>query len=286
MLGNDNSMELNDGSLGIQAQGDINIKNGLSVSDVTALFEVLFQNQFPRIQEIAKNQAIKNGKFFESAVIQELHENSERIVIEKFGDPDVQAMLTDALTSCGRKAEKAHPDLLSKLVVEKVSSGNSELKDIVVTEAVTVVPRLTGPQLSLILIVFIMKDIEINDHKFNLIYTVEKLHSAVEGLLSNGFKLSMANLIHLTYSGACDYNNFMSIDPYDSYFEKYNGLGAGSIQELKERLKILSPATSRFLDNFNSSNYGGLNLTSVGQAIAITMLKPYCPGLDYNTWLK
>lgn len=131
-----------------------------------------------------------------------------------------------------------------------------------------------------------MKDIEINDHKFNLIYTVEKLHSAVEGLLSNGFKLSMANLIHLTYSGACDYNNFMSIDPYNSYFEKYNGLGAGSIQELKKRLKILSPATSRFLDNFNSSNYGGLNLTSVGQAIAITMLKPYYLGLDYNTWLK
>ncbi|MCV5283331.1 hypothetical protein OFC15_30615, partial [Escherichia coli] len=86
----------------------------------------------------------------------DLTKNVDRLIIDKFCDPDVQATLTEALKSSARKGKKANMDVLSQLLVERVSNNNDDFRDIVLTEAVTVVPKLTQQQISLITIVFLL----------------------------------------------------------------------------------------------------------------------------------
>ncbi|EEZ5930719.1 hypothetical protein DCA24_001598, partial [Escherichia coli] len=53
IIGKDANQSVSDGSFALQAGGNIQITTGLSAADVIQLFDVLFQNQFPKIQEIA-----------------------------------------------------------------------------------------------------------------------------------------------------------------------------------------------------------------------------------------
>lgn len=285
IMGKDTNQSVSDGSIALQAGGDIQITTGLSAADVVQLFDVLFQNQFPRIQEIAKEQAISNRRELEALVINDLHKNSEKIIIDKFKDPDVQALLNDALISAARKGIKAHPDLLSKLIVEKVSGGNSDLAEIILTEAVSVVPKLTKSQVSLICAVFVLNDVHLSTTMGDTLYALESFHNKLEHYLGSDFDLSGANLKHISYTGACIYNDFMGREIVDGYLHKYAYFGAGNAEEAKKKLGFIAPAILRFLNKINAPQIGGVNLTGVGHAIAITALKEIAP-FDYGQWLK
>lgn len=279
------SQNVSNGSTALQAQHDINIKTGLSAQDVKVIFEILFENQFPKIQDIAKQQAIQNGKSFQAKVISDLHQNSERIIIEKFKDPDVQALLNDALMSASRKGDKAHPDLLSKLIIEKVSSGRSDLKDIAITEAINVIPKLTSHHINVICGVFIIKNLMISRSTGEAIYALRDFHDKFENKFGVYFKLSDINLNHISYTGACNYNDFMGGDAYEIYLKKYENFNSSSANEAKEKIKSIAPSIDRFLENIKESRVGGITLTSVGIAIAIATLKEI-QDMDYSIWLE
>ncbi|MGV4039727.1 LPO_1073/Vpar_1526 family protein [Citrobacter portucalensis] len=285
IMGKDVNQSVSDGSIALQAGGDIQITTGLSAADVVQLFEVLFQNQFPKIQEIAKEQAINNRREFEALVISDLHKNSEKIIIDKFKDPDIQALLNDALTSAARKGKKSHPELLSKLIVEKVSGGNSDLADIILTEAVSVVPKLTKSQISLICGVFVLNDVQLKVTIGDTLYLLESFHKKLEQYLGSNFDLSATSLKHISYTGACNYNDFIGRDAVDGYLHKYANFGTKNAEEAKKKLELLAPATFRFINKINAPQIGGVNLTGVGQAVAITALKEIAP-FDYAQWLK
>lgn len=285
IIGKDANQSVSNGSIALQAGGDIQITSGLSATDVVQLFEVLFQNQFPKIQEIAIEQAINNRRELEALVISDLHKNSERIIIDKFKDPDIQALLNDALTSAARKGKKSHPDLLSKLIVEKVSGGNSDLAEIILTEAVSVVPKLTKSQISVLCGVFVLNDVQMTVVMGDTLYMLESFHKKLEQYLGSDFDLSATSLKHISYTGACNYNDFMSRDTVGAYLHKYANFGTKNAEEAKKKMEVLAPAVFRFINKINAQQIGGINLTGVGQAIAITALKEIAP-FNYAQWLK
>lgn len=277
--------KVSEGSTALQANGDINITNGLSAADVIQIFDILFQNQFPKLQQVAKEQAIKNSKEFEAIVINDLHTNSEKIIIEKFKDPDVQALLNDALMSTARKGRKSHPDLLSRLIVEKVSAGNSDFQDIVLTEAVDIIPKLTKEHIVFICGVFILKQLVMQISFGEVLYLIERFHIQFEEDFGINFNLSEANLNHISYTGACNINQLMGMDVVESFIVKYKMFGCGDLKAGEFKLKALAPATYRFLERINTPIVGGVYLTSVGRAIAITALHKLLP-LEYSTWIS
>ncbi|HCY3300219.1 TPA: hypothetical protein O1M05_000122, partial [Escherichia coli] len=85
--------------------------------------------------------------------------------------------------------------------------------------------------------------------------------------------------------GACSWNTFLGIDVEDYFMDKYP-------TDIKDKsayisnLKLVAPHVSAFLENFSKSNYQGIELTSVGQAIALAVISRYVGRLDYNIWLK
>lgn len=193
--------------------------------------------------------------------------------------------MNDALTSAARKGKKSHPELLSKLIVEKVSGGNSDLADIILTEAVSVVPKLTKSQISLICGVFVLNDVQLKVTIGDTLYLLESFHKKLEQYLGSNFDLSATSLKHISYTGACNYNDFIGRDAVDGYLHKYANFGTKNAEEAKKKLELLAPATFRFINKINAPQIGGVNLTGVGQAVAITALKEIAP-FDYAQWLK
>ncbi|MCI4426585.1 hypothetical protein GSE37_20770 [Klebsiella variicola] len=285
ILGKETTQTVADNATALQAGGNITITNGLSIEDVTRLFDILFKNQFPIIQEVAKEQAIINKREFEKIVIQDLHNNAKNIIIEKFQDPDIQALLNDAITSAARKGKKSHPELLSKIIVEKVSDGGSDLLDIILTEAVEVIPKITKEQIALICALFILRDVKVKKMVGNVFYKLEDLHGRYDRYFGVDFKLSMTNIKHVIYVGACNYSENHAIDAETVYVDKYNKFDVGSYDEAAKMLKVLTPVTSRFIEHVQYLSRSGLVLTSVGQAIAIAALKQI-DDFEYSTWLK
>ncbi|EAQ3886075.1 hypothetical protein E7U00_20595, partial [Salmonella enterica] len=162
MFSDKQKQQIGNNSYAIQAGNNVNV-SGMSFSEVRELFNILFENQFPKLKDVAYAAAQENAKDFEERVVSDLTKNVDRLIIDKFCDPDVQATLTEALKSSARKGKKANMDVLSQLLVERVSNNNDDFRDIVLTEAVTVVPKLTQQQISLITIVFLLKNVEIKD---------------------------------------------------------------------------------------------------------------------------
>lgn len=285
VFGENKSQSVHGGSVALQAEGNITIKNGLSLGDVKTMFDVLFENQFPKMYQIAKEQAIKNRQEFEAVVIQDLRKEAERIVIEKLQSPDVQASLNDALMQAARCGKKSNPELLSKLVVGKMSNGNSDLIDIVLTEAINVTPKLTRNHISLICGLFVLKHLSILDNPE--LSFLEIFHRKFEEHFGVSFNLSQTDITHMSFVGVCIYNKSIIIDDPYVYARRYNQFGESNLGRANEKLKLLAPTAFRFIDNICTRKLGNITLTSVGIAIAITALNEL-KGIDnikYATFL-
>ncbi|EAM1117235.1 hypothetical protein G3J33_003114 [Salmonella enterica] len=285
MFSDKQKQQIGNNSYAIQAGNNVNV-SGMSFSEVRELFNILFENQFPKLKDVAYAAAQENAKDFEERVVSDLTKNVDRLIIDKFCDPDVQATLTEALKSSARKGKKANMDVLSQLLVERVSNNNDDFRDIVLTEAVTVVPKLTQQQISLITIVFLLKNVEIKDPVNGVrLDLLERNFRSFESMYTDGFNLSQAQIYHIQYAGACSWNTFLGIDVEDYFMNKYP-------TDIKDKsayisnLKLVAPHVSAFLEKFSKSNYQGIELTSVGQAIALAVISRYVGRLDYKIWLK
>lgn len=277
----------NDG-VAIQAGGDVTLHqtNGLSVSEVKELCLLFLQDNFPVLREEAIKAAQENVQKFAQTLEEKIIERSEKIVFEKFADPDVQATINDSVQNSARKGEKAHPSILVNLITERASKGTSNFQDIVISEAVTIVPKLTKEQMSYLSFIqymtnttFIVDDIS----------KLEGYSKAILSIVTSGFKLTETQKTHLQYLGVGTRSQIKSESIYMIWMKyAYKELGYSNLENFKNDLAKNSPSSKILLDAFDKDVNGGgrIILTSVGQAIAIAELSTVLGELDYSIWLK
>ncbi|MGC4080466.1 MAG: hypothetical protein QM702_26145 [Rubrivivax sp.] len=101
-----------------------------------------------------------------------------------------------------------------------------------------------------------------------------------------GFGLSRPQKLHLQYAGAITVNSLMGGDIYERLYEAYGQrLGLKSVAELRGALKLYCPCYNTLMENFAANDLFQADLTSVGYAIAITLLRPAL-SLDFSIWLN
>lgn len=284
MLNKDQKQTADGGSTAIQAGRDVHY-HGLSVSEVRELCALFLRNNFPELREEARRTAEEHVKAFATTLEARLINNATSIVLEKFKEPDVQASINDAVQASARKGLAANPNILSTLISERVAAQTNAYKDIVLSEAVQVVPRLTSEQIALISFVHFIKSVVIQGLADPA--GLEPYGRAAISFSSQGFGLSESQRQHLQYAGAASVNNLFGGDIYEELNKAaYKYLGFADGQTFKEALKIKAPSFSLLLDRFNSDNLFPVNLTSVGQAIAIANISNYLGKLDYTIWLQ
>ena len=283
MIGDKQQQTTESGSTALQAGRDINF-HGLSVAEVRELCILFLRDNFPQLQEEAKRVAEEHVRAFATSLENRLANDAASIVMEKFREPDVQAAINDAVQASARKGDGANPHILTTLISERVARQTNDFKDVVLSEAVQVVPRLTGQQIALLSFVHFVRSVVVQG--LPSIAALEPYGQAALRFSSSGFGLSESQKQHLQYAGAASVINIFGGDIFDNLSREYKYFGVVGAAPFKEELTKNAPSYLRLLEQFTTDNLFAVSLTSVGQAIAIANISNYIGRMDYTIWLK
>lgn len=288
MLGKKQEQTAEQNATAIQAGGNVTVNqnNGLTVAEVKDLCLLFLRDNFPALRDEAIRGAENNVKEFAVELESKIAQNAQFITLEKFKDPDVQAAINDAVQASARRGKKANPSVLVDLISERASTSSNDFKDVVLSEAVLVVPKLTKEQISYLSFIHYMTHCGLQglQHVSHLEY-----HSRLAlGAVSSGFNLSDSQKRHIQYAGTCSIASMMHVDIYDGWINSlYKYLGYTDKEKFKADINQYCPTTKILLEQFEKDSTGGqVTLTSVGQAIAIANLSKSIGRLDYAIWIK
>lgn len=288
MLGDKQNQNVGADGTAIQAGGNVTLtqNNGLTVAEVKELCLLFLRDNFPALRDEAIKAAEVNVQKFAEDLESKIVEKSGDIVLEKFTDPDVQAAINDAVQASARKGGKSNPSVLVDLITERVSAAANDFKDIVLSEAITVVPKVTKNQIAYLSFIHYMTHVGVNGLQH--ISQLEPYSQRALAAVNQGFNLSDSQKRHIQYAGTCSIASMMSVNIYDGWMNQlYKYLGYTDINVFKGDVEKFSPSTKILLDAFDKDSKGGqVTLTSVGQAIAIAHLSTTLGKLDYSIWLK
>ncbi|AHG75616.1 hypothetical protein X808_10930 [Mannheimia varigena USDA-ARS-USMARC-1296] len=129
-----NKLDQMDNSIALQNTGEItgniNINTGLSLDDVTTLFNNMFSSKYPILMEEAKNESYKSISEFALNLYQKMSEFTEQSLTEKiekkFVSADFQTLLSKTVEQVGVKSDKAPKGTLSNLLIEKLNQSNED----------------------------------------------------------------------------------------------------------------------------------------------------------------
>ncbi len=284
MLGDKQEQSVEGGSVAIQAGRDV-VVTGLTVADVKEVCLLVFRENFPRLREEARLAAEQYALGFAATLEARLVADAASINLGKCAEPDVQAAINDAVQACARKGQAAHPDLLSKLISERVAVTSDDYKDLVLCEAVKVVPKLTGPQIALLSFHHFVASVRVQN--LPSIELLEPWGQTALRFSTPGFNLSDSQKRHIEYAGAWSINNIVGGDIYEMLRAgDFKYFGFTETEAFKSAIASKAPTFGVLLDQFGNDRLLGVNLTSVGQAIALANISSYLGKLDYSIWLK
>lgn len=281
MLSDSQTQSVASNSNGYQAGRDIHC-HGLSLADVLTACNYFLENNFPRLQEEARLKAEEHVRYFAKKFSSDLSQKATQVLIEKFKDPDVQASINDAVNACARKGEAASPDILSRLLVHRMGD-NTPFVDLVINEAVTVVPKLSKTQLAFLAGVHFIRSTTLEIPSYA---GFENAARRIFPIAELGFSLSRPQKLHLQYAGVISIESLMSGDFYQIFFESFGvQLGLKSLEETKAVMRINCPSYCALLEGLGEGEIFKTMLTSVGHAVAISMLNQVL-NLNYSIWLE
>ncbi len=283
MLGDKQQQTTENGSTALQAGRDINI-TGLSVSEVHELCILFLRDNFPQLREEAKRTAEEQVRAFATGLEARLANDAASIALEKFREPDVQAAINYAVQASARRGAAANPNVLSTLISERVARNTNDYKDMVLSEAVHVVPKLTGQQIALLSFVHCVRSMIYQGLPH--INALEQVGRVALAFSSPGFGLSESQKQHLQYAGVASVNNILGGDIFDIQRQEYKYFCIADAASFKTALATGAPSYLRLLEQFTTDNLFAISLTSVGQAIALANVSNFIGKLDYTIWLK
>ncbi|EGY02537.1 hypothetical protein AZA_32389 [Nitrospirillum viridazoti Y2] len=269
------------GATAIQAGGDIHYHTGLSISDVREICTLYLRDNFPRLQESARQIAEENVWQFGEGLEKRLSEKISTILLEKLAEPDVQASINDAVIIAARKGQAANTDILVELIIDRIKSDSSPFYDIVISEAISVAGKLTKEQISFLTAIFCARDLSLTASAIEL----EELFSYIGPLVEDGLTISMPKKLHTNYLGLTVFSQTFSIDIYHQLATgNYRHLGYGGA--FKEGIQANIPSFFKFIDQFSTNFLTNWALTGVGQAIVSANFSRLGDKLDIADWFR
>ena len=114
----------------------------MTVADIHEVALLVFNENFPKIQEAARDEARTRVNAFISALDAKLSQNVPTEHLKKFETPEIQHALNEAVQAAALKDDEGLRSILAKLLCERVKT-ESDLSAIVYSEAISTVGKLT-----------------------------------------------------------------------------------------------------------------------------------------------
>jgi hypothetical protein len=278
---------IGDGSVGIQAGGDVAVQLGLAVSEVRELTELFLKENFPRLREDARATARSYVVEFADQFCSTLARRHLEIQADRFRDPDIQSTINDAVIETAKRGQRANLDILAELVVERLRSDGDEegLASLACAEAVKVVPRLSRRQIDFLAVMLYLQYMTIQN-----VGNVQHFEFTAKAMLPVCRNMSGLSGWHAQYLEAVKCLVHLWIGGNDitlDLMQKYPAIGHMSSDDLKLLLKEQAPAFHEMADVYRAHRMHFSRLTLTGQMIAAIRVNQVMPGAaDLSTLVK
>ncbi len=243
---------------------------GKTYNNDNSISQVINQNYYINIlPELNPTEAIKtaialgnqNAKSVGELVEEELQNSNilKEQVKEKLKNPEILSAIAEANKIAYTESDEDKQKVLAKLICEKFKS-NESFEQIVYSEAIKTIPKLTLFQIKLLYIVAVFIYCKIPfETKEEVIQHIQNLCNYIDDI-----NINQTNIEHLIYSGVVErrimFANFQKVLKKQHDESQYN--------EIKNNEFIV-----KFEKFWNESFLKSILLTSVGKAIAITYSK-------------
>lgn len=245
--------------------GEQNNYYGMTAEEASSLALKLFMDNFPKLQEEARNVARERAEELCKTILDKLKEQG-KTEFNEFADPDVQYILNKSNQEYARFGTPTLHDLLSNLIVNRINYDNDYYMKVLFDEAVDIVKSLSEVHLNYLSLIFLCKETQMND-----INSIETLKAHCEYICSKmpipekmESSIPFLNMLRLLT---------ISLGRADKVYSDIYNLDVNKVKE------ILPPAMN--------SIPGDYSLTPVGIIIAIINARNKTDiNFDFKTWIK
>jgi hypothetical protein len=264
-------------STNIQVAGNLTI--GVSFEDAKQIALSIFKDNFLELSEKAANTALTRTEELVNEFILTLY-NENQNVIDKLKEPAIQYSLFNVQREYAKTGDIGLKEQELTLLIERISSEERSLKQIVLDEAIETLPKLSQEQLNFICYVFVVDNLTIK--------LLQKESDGGEKIDTNDFlnklgkfsDFSSKNLRqhmigHLQYLGCIrefvDSGKYFDspINTVKNLIEKHCGYEVTD-ENIVSVLKSINTNLAKYYRIWNMRRERTIKLTTVGLVIAIT----------------
>lgn len=145
-----------DQSINVQSGRDVTITTGLSVTEARQIALDVFNANFLRLSDTARQIASERAAEITDKFIRELSARNPN-ALNAAQDPDMQSALFTAQREYARSGDHDLADVLVDILVDRAAEQSRTLLQIVLNEAIAVVPKLPAEQLDVLSLVFTVR---------------------------------------------------------------------------------------------------------------------------------
>ena len=276
---NRQEQEVSDNAIAVQAGGSVTItKNGLDVADVKELAVIFLEKHLPALREEAAAVARKNAEEFMEEFVKKLAQ-SDTVTAEAFSRPDSQACFSDALRSSAEKGDQIDLEFLASMVVRRLEADKDPLMKLVYEEAIHVLPKLTGAQISFLILIHFTKHLTLTNATA---LSFERYATVVLPLITACFGLSTPNKEYMCSKGVMSIN--LVADAND-LINRYNMMGVQLPADHAESIQNF-PALNSIIEHYGTEQVPVCFLTATGKLIALSAMEKVYGKLDLTIWIN
>ena len=274
-----------DNSTNYQAD-EITINKGLTVDDALLIAENLFEKNFPLLQE--KSIKIVNQRIavFLKELKIEINKKLSPELIYKFSDPDIQYNLLKIQKKNARHGIPFLRHNLITLLIKRIENDDSDIKKIVINEAIDTIDKLTPNQIKILTLCFLLR------HTTNLtLKSLTDFNSKFLNMISFlEFKNRSTDFQHIEYC-SCGNMSIGSLSLKKIFENTYKNVFSNvkkPLTEVEIEKKLLKFKNGRtFFTLYKNTDIKHLRLTSVGIVIAILFLEQKTKQkFDLDEWIN
>lgn len=272
---NGQTIDSGDNSTNIQGK-EVTVNNyGVSYSDAKDIAMSVFKSNFydlgEKVEKIIQERA---EKIIDDYLERLSSKNPE--YINNTQDPDIRYVIYEAQKNYARRNDRFIEKLLVNTLVERTIYKGDSIKELVLNEALSIIPKLTSKQIDILSLIFFVRYVGGNHPSYFVIDIIDRIRKNINIDEHDNFYQ------HLEYTSCIA----RSIDKVDFN----NAMVKKSIEMIDlEKTTVIIDNNSKLSDirkMWDNSELCHSYLTSVGIAIAIVNINTKLGlDLDYNIWI-
>lgn len=293
MMNDNQNQKLGNNSNALQVGGDLQIYQGISYTEAKEIALDVFKNNFYQLSEEAARVAKLRAEELTDEFLKKVEKNIPES-IQQMNDPGMQYALLTAQIEYAKTGDKDLEEILLEILMKRMREPNRSLKQLILNEALSIVPKITSKQLDILCHVFFIREMIISEIKdiatlknsinAYIIPTIPYLEK--EEILTNLRHLEYSSCISITYistgesvlmdffrkiEGIFVREQFLNFGDYAYVDEETKNRlielpeGASLSEDLiKKYLVYLSPKMQKLFDLWDNTIFDTIRLTSTG----------------------